>query len=159
MWNLPAEIFVHFILILHPCVSIHKEFQEGKYSHETERDQGHWRKHENEYCTKYGGKFGLHCCYIGTCPTAGCGLHIALRHFGEGVQLLHQSQSLFLGKSPHFKRAEAGLTDSLIKGIQYLLLHNRQSRRFLRRPLIKPLIMCGSCICWRQINRRWHMLG
>lgn len=62
--------------------------------------------------------------FLGTCPTAGCGLHIALRHFGEGVQLLHQSQSLFLGKSPHFKRAE-GLTDSLIKRIPFFYIVNK----------------------------------
>lgn len=56
----------------------------------------------------------FHC----TCPSGGCGLHIALRNFGEGIQLLHQSQSLFLGKSPHFRStAKAGLTDSLIKQI------------------------------------------
>lgn len=152
MWPLPAEIFVHFIVIFHPCVSVHKEFQEGKYSHERECYQGHWRKYENEYCTKSGDTFDLHCCYICTCPTAGCGLHIALRNFGEGVQLLHQSQSLFLGKSPHFRRAEAGLTDSLIKQIPFFYIVNKVAASFWH-PLSKPLVMCGSSTCWRRANR------
>lgn len=40
---LPAEVFVHFILIPHPCVSVHKEFQEGKDSHESECYERHYR--------------------------------------------------------------------------------------------------------------------
>lgn len=41
---LPAEVFVHFILIPHPCVSVHKEFQEGKDSHESECYKRHYRE-------------------------------------------------------------------------------------------------------------------
>lgn len=59
---------------------------------------------------------------ICTCPTAGCRLHIALRNFGESVQLLHQSQSLLLIQPPHLSSSTNRSTsvpsgDSLIKWI------------------------------------------
>lgn len=38
----PAEVFVHLVLIHHPCVPVHKELQKGKYGHESEGDQRHW---------------------------------------------------------------------------------------------------------------------
>lgn len=41
MKPLPAVVFVHFILILHPRVSVHKELQEGEDGHESERYERH----------------------------------------------------------------------------------------------------------------------
>lgn len=39
--TLPAKIFVHLILVLHPRVCVHEELQEGEDSHEGEGDQRH----------------------------------------------------------------------------------------------------------------------
>lgn len=36
-----------------------------------------------------------------TCSSRGRGLHVALRHFGEGVQLLHQAQGFLARQTPH----------------------------------------------------------
>lgn len=46
---LPAVVFVHFILVVHPRVSVHKEFQEGQDSHESEGYQRHWREEQSEH--------------------------------------------------------------------------------------------------------------
>lgn len=40
----PAVVFVHFVLILHPRVSVHKELQEGEGGHASESYEGHWER-------------------------------------------------------------------------------------------------------------------
>lgn len=39
----PAVVFVHLVLILHPCVSVYKELQEGEDGHEGECYERHCR--------------------------------------------------------------------------------------------------------------------
>lgn len=45
--QLPAVVFVHFILILHPRVSVHKELQKGEDGHESESYKRHWREEQS----------------------------------------------------------------------------------------------------------------
>lgn len=45
----PGVVFVHFILILHPRVSVHKELQEGEDGDEGEGNEGHWREEQSEH--------------------------------------------------------------------------------------------------------------
>lgn len=37
----PCKICVDFILIFHPCVSVHKKLRDGQKCHEDENNQGH----------------------------------------------------------------------------------------------------------------------
>lgn len=76
---------------------------------------------------------------ICTCPTAGCRLHIALRNFGESVQLPHKTQSLLLGQPPHLSSSTSRSTrvpsdNSLIKVDVFCLFVNadRRAVKFIR---------------------------
>lgn len=101
--NLPWKILIDLIFVLHPCVSVHKELQEGQKCHGAESYKGHCRR-DSRTCypsvttLKKQNKTKE---VSPTCSSGGRGLHVALGHFGEGVQLFHQAQGFLARKTPH----------------------------------------------------------
>lgn len=101
--SLPGEVFINFILVLHPRVSVNKELEESQKRHGHERYQGHcgWDR-QGGYRSDPPTDWYLMKGQL-TCSSWGRGLHVALRHFGEGIQLLHQAQGFLTRETPHLQ--------------------------------------------------------
>ena len=108
--DVPGEVFVHCVFIFHPRVSINKELQHGEKSHRTKCYQRHWGR-DTTVTTVPHIFIIIHIIFTSEgCPTRPprrWRLHVALGHFGEGVQLPHQAQSFPPGQTPHVRVQDA----------------------------------------------------